>query len=147
VSGQATVRTTPDLLRNDGTTAGIITSPDGTTLEVVSIPGDEDRGRWDAGADLALRAAGWARLGGWAYDDGTGELVAPVGRLVTIGLRDGGPIAQVVDVAGAVRDEYGEDAFLSGGHDVGGMREYDVLRPSDQRDVWHRLGSCYLYDD
>jgi len=141
------VHTTPDLLRGDGTTAAIVTGEDGAALDVVSIPVDEDHGRWDAGADLALRAAGWARVGAWAYVENTGELAAAVARLVALRLRDGGPVAQVVDVDGAVRDEYGPDARLSGGELVGrGMRRYDVVSPTREPNTWNRLGSAFLYD-
>ena len=145
------VHTTTDLLRGDGTTAGLITGPDGITLDVVSLPADADRGRWDAGADQALADAGWARAGAWAYVENTGELAAPVVRLRTVRFvdRDGqvGPLLTVRDVDGAVRAEYGEDAVLMGGHDVGGSRAYDVVTPADEPGVWHRLGTCFLYDD
>jgi len=145
-----TIRTTPDLLRGDGTTAAIVTGPDGTTLDVVSLPADSDRARWDATADQALADAGWARAGAWAYVENTGELAAPVVRLRTVRFvdRDGqvGPLLTVRDVDGAVRDEYGPDAQLVGGQQHGRFNVYDVATPSDEPSTWQRLGGAILDD-
>jgi len=82
VSG-AVVRTTPDLLRSDGTTAAII-EVDGHVVDVVSIAAGKDRwdsDLWGEWANEDLSNAGWTLAGQWAFE-GT-ELVGAVARLVT----------------------------------------------------------------
>ncbi len=142
-----TVRTTPDLLRSDGTTAAIVYDQDGGVTDVLSLPYVEDQAAWDAAADEVLEAAMLARAGAWRHDGTTGELVATVVRLVRARLHDGGPVVQVVDFDEAVRREYGRpDILLAIAQDFGSVRAYDVLAPTREPDTWHRLGSAFLYD-
>ncbi len=142
-----TVRTTPDLLRSDGSTAGLVYDQDGAVTDVLSLPYVADEAGWDAAADEVLEAAMLARAGAWRHDGTTGELVCDVVRLVRARLRSGGDVVQVVDFDEAVRREYGRpDILLAITQDFGSMRAFDVLAPTREPDTWHRLGSAFLYD-